>query len=82
LLVTNYNKAKHGAPIVRTGALTADEFFVLAPQRDGTRSGRYLFSKFRGDDEMFARVSGNVAFVSHTQAVVSLLGNLKKLELL
>jgi hypothetical protein len=32
---------------------------------------------------MFARVSGNVTFVSRTtQAVVSLLGNLKKLELL
>jgi hypothetical protein len=47
------------------------------------QSGRYLFSKFRADDEMFARVAGNVTFVSRTtQALVSLLRNLKRLELL
>jgi hypothetical protein len=34
LIVTNYNKAKHGAPIIRTPALSPDEFFLLAPQRD------------------------------------------------
>src|SRR5437879_5702809 len=38
LLLTNYNKAKHGAPIIRTPALATDEFFVLAPQRDPTQS--------------------------------------------
>jgi hypothetical protein len=83
LLLTNYNKAKHGAPIIRTPALAADEFFILAPQRDPTQAGRYLFSKFRADDAMFARVGGNVTFVSRTtRAVVSLLRNLKALELL
>ncbi len=83
LLVTNYNKAKHGAPIIRTAALAPSEFFVLTPQRDPMQSGRYLFSKFRADDEMFARVAGNVTFVSRTtQALVSLLRNLKRLELL
>ncbi len=83
LLLTNYNKAKHGAPIIRTPALAADEFFVLAPQRDPTQSGRYLFSKFRADDAMFGRVTGNVTFISRTtRAVVSLLRNLKALELL
>jgi hypothetical protein len=83
LLVTNYNKAKHGAPIIRTAALAPSEFFVLAPQRDPMQSGRYLFSKFGADDEMFARVAGNVTFVSRTiRALVSLLRNLKKLELL
>jgi hypothetical protein len=83
LLLTNYNKAKHGAPIMRTAALAPSEFFVLAPQRDPMQSGRYLFSKFRADDEMFARVAGNVTFVSRTtQALVSLLRNLKRLELL
>lgn len=83
LLVTNYNKAKHGAPIIRTAALASDEFFVVAPQRDSTQSGRYLFSKFRADDEMFARVADNVTFVARTtRAVVSLVRNLKALELL
>jgi hypothetical protein len=82
LLLTNYNKAKHGAPIIRTAALAADEFFVLAPQRDPTQSGRYMFSKFRADDGMFAHVTSNVTFVSRTtRAVVSLLRNLKALKL-
>ena len=40
LLLTNYNKTKHGAPIIRTPALAADEFFVLAPQRDPEAVGR------------------------------------------
>jgi hypothetical protein len=83
LIVTNYNKAKHGAPIIRTPALSPDEFFLLAPQRDPSESARYLFSRFRADDEMFARVAGNVTFVSRTTgAVVSLIRNLRTLELL
>jgi hypothetical protein len=83
LLVTNYNKAEHGAPIIRTAALSSDEFFVLAPQRDPTQSGRYLFSKFHANDELFARVARNITFVSRTtRAVVSLVRNLKALELL
>jgi len=40
LLLTNYNKTKDGAPIIRTPALAADEFFVLAPQCDPKQSGR------------------------------------------
>ena len=40
LLLTNYNKTKHGAPIIRTPALAADEFFVSAPQRDPEAVGR------------------------------------------
>jgi hypothetical protein len=46
LILTNYNKSKHGAPVIRTGRLDRTEFFVLSPQRDTELEGRYLFSKF------------------------------------
>lgn len=82
LFLTNHNKAKHGAPVIRTKSLAPEEFYVLAPQRDPAQSGRYLFSKFTADDEMFAHTLKLVGFASNTTAaVVSLFRNLKLAQL-
>jgi hypothetical protein len=83
LFLTNYNKAKHGAPIIRTAKLRDDEFFVLAPQREASSSARYLFSKFSTEPAMVAHTSKLIRFVSNTTtALVSLARNLRRANLL
>ena len=83
LFLTNYNKAKHGAPIIRTTKLRDDEFLVLAPQREPSSSARYLFSKFSTEPTMVAHTSTLIRFVSNTTtALVSLARNLRRADLL
>lgn len=83
LILANYNKAKHGAPIIRAPSLANEDFYVLSPQRDPREASRYTFSKFSADSGMVTRVAGNVVFVSKTtRALVSLTRNLRALDLL
>jgi len=82
LFVTNYNKAKHGAPIIRDSTLAPAEFYVLAPDRsDGT--GRYQFTKFSTKPESIAKIVGLTKATSETcRALVSFARNLKTVRLL
>lgn len=78
VFVSNYNKAKHGAPLIRTSDLGADEFYVLAPQRDPTILSRYTFSKFRADPALVEHTVKLIAFVTNTTvALTSLTRNLR-----
>lgn len=76
LFLANYNKAKHGAPILRDSRLKPDEFYVIAPDPTGTR--RYLYSKFSSAPEITNHTLKLVEKVSNTtRALVSLARNLR-----
>jgi hypothetical protein len=79
--VTNYNKAKHGAPIIRDARLKPDEFYVIAPEPLGTV--RYLYSKFSSSPESTAKTVKLTQQASNTtRALVSLARNLNTAGLL
>ncbi len=81
LFLVNYNKAKHGAPIVRESDLQPEEFYVLAPDLSGT--SRYMLSKFTSSPEMTTHTLGLIEMVTNTtRALVSFARNLKQTELL
>jgi hypothetical protein len=81
LFVTNYNKAKHGAPIIRDDQLKPGEFYVLAP--GPTAAHRYMLSKFSSSDEMIEHTLKLIEMVSNTtRALVSFARNLKSTGLL
>jgi hypothetical protein len=83
LFVTSYNKAKHGAPIAHDPTLDVGEFLLIAPERDPTQIGRYVFFKFGSSDEIVEHTLKLVRWVSHsTQALVSFARNLKTAGLL
>ena len=65
VLLTHYNKAKHGVTMLRLAEHTNDEldFQVLAPQRDVDAIGAghwYDVGLFRASEEMVRRTHGNV----------------------
>lgn len=81
LFLTNYNKAKHGAPILRDSRVAAGEFYVIAPEPTGSK--RYLYSKFSSSNEIPAHTVKLVEKVSNTtRALVSLARNLRSTGLL
>jgi hypothetical protein len=68
VIASTYNKAKHGATMVRTPELGPREFYVLAPhlRPDGPDDARYSPRKFRVDKAMIATVERNVELVGGT----------------
>lgn len=69
VLLTHYNKAKHGVTMVRLDEHTNDEldFQVLAPQRELDAIGHgywYDVGLFRASREMVDRTHGNVSVVT------------------
>lgn len=81
LFVANYNKAKHGAPIIRAPRLAEQEFYVLAPDLSG--STRYQFTKLNSGHEAIRKYVGLTKQVSETsRALVSFARNLKTVGLL
>jgi hypothetical protein len=76
LFLANYNKAKHGAPIIRTSDLAQQEFYVLAPDLSGSK--RYQFTKFNSGPHAVRKYVGLTKQVSETsRALVSFACNLK-----
>ena len=81
--VTTYNKAKHGAPIVREDTLDSDQFLLIAPERDSDTVDRYAFYGFRSSDAFVKRTLELVDWVTHsTQALVGFTRKLKAADLL
>jgi hypothetical protein len=81
LFVSTYNKAKHGAPIIRDPDLPPEKFHILAP--DPTGQTRYRFttlSSTRATVEVNVRLTRQVS--ETTRALVSFARNLKLAELL
>ena len=70
---TTYNKAKHGATIVRTSGLTEREFYVLAPGlgRVGQAGeARYDLSEFRVDRQMIKALEHGVKSATSMMGVL------------
>jgi hypothetical protein len=81
LFLANYNKAKHGAPIIRTSDLAQQEFYVLAPDLSGSK--RYQFTKFNSEPHAVRKYVGLTKQVSETsRALVSFARKLKTVGLL
>lgn len=69
VLLTHYNKAKHGVTMLRLAEHTNDEldFQILAPQRDVDQIGAgfwYDVGLFRASEDMVGRTHGNVEVVT------------------
>jgi hypothetical protein len=80
IFVANYNKAKHGAPIVLDPA-DDESYFVLAPNLLGPE--RYTLTRFSMSEATTERTLGLIEQVSNTtRALVSFARNLKTAGLL
>lgn len=81
IFVTTYNKAKHGAPLLRDDTLAENEFFLIAPERSGQT--RYAFFKFQSSDDFSDHTLKLVRWVTKTtRAVVNFTRHLNEVGLL
>jgi hypothetical protein len=66
IILTQYNKAKHGATMVRTPGLTEREFQVIAPHlriKDENDDARYDITKFEVSGTLVERTRSNIEVV-------------------
>jgi hypothetical protein len=78
VLLTHYNKAKHGATMLRLAKYTEDEldFQVIAPQLDrssASEGARYDIAKFRASPEMVDLIRSNTVIVTNSIRALSFL---------
>jgi hypothetical protein len=83
IFVATYNKAKHGAPIIKDPTLPEDAFLLVGPNRTAPVSDRYAFYKFQSSAEFVDRTLELVKWASlQTRALVNFILNVKKVGLL